>query len=122
MEERILVVDDDPITRIVLRHILEQVGYTVTEAGDGLESLQKLHEAEPHLMLLDLVMPHFDGFQVCRYLRNTAVSSPPIIILSGKTERDTIDQGQRLGARQYLTKSILPSEIMHQIRNVLAAH
>src|SRR5437879_10506832 len=77
---RILIVDDDAMAREILKRILEHAGYEVMTAGSGPEALRKLHEGIPHLVVVDLMMPEMDGFELCRRIKSHL--DVPIVILS----------------------------------------
>src|SRR5262245_25741876 len=101
----VLVVDDEPLTRNLLRLMLEPAGYHVCGAGDGMEALTMVKEAHPDIMILDVMMPAMDGLTVCRLIREDAeVASLPIIMLSGKVHRDAVQEGLQAGANRYLAK------------------
>ena len=113
----VLVVDDDPHIRQIVRFALTREGYGVEEAGDGVQALRAFERSGPDLIVLDLVMPELDGTEVCRALR--ARSAVPIIMLSSKD--DEIDRvvGLELGADDYVTKPFSPRELVARVRTVL---
>ncbi len=114
--QEILVVDDDPRLREMLRFSLERAGFSVREAGDGLEAIAAVNRAAPDLLVLDVVMPELDGFSAWRHLQPRRI---PAIFLS--TRADAIDRitGLELGADDYLAKPFLPAELIARIRAVL---
>lgn len=114
----ILVVDDDPQIRDVLRIALSQAGYEVRLAGDGAEALAKAQSAPPpDLMVLDVGLPRMDGLQVCRTLR--ATSELPIVFLTARD--DEIDRvlGLEMGGDDYVTKPFSPRELVARIKAIL---
>jgi len=116
----VLVVDDEPMARTLLRLMLVRAGFDVVEAEDGYAALDKLQEAAPDIMILDVMMPGIDGFTVCETVRASSnMSELPIIMLSAKTDLESVNKGLRLGANKYLTKPITPEELTRQVRNVL---
>lgn len=120
MSWSVLVVDDEPMARTLLRLMLVRAGFEVVEAEDGYDALDKLKEGEPDVMILDVMMPGIDGFHVCETVRATPNTSElPIIMLSAKTDLASVDKGLRLGANKYLTKPISPEELTRQVRDVL---
>lgn len=120
MAHSVLVVDDEPIARTLLRLMLVRAGFEVLEAEDGVDALEKVKENPPDLVILDVMMPGMDGFAVCRAIRqNEAVSTLPVIMLSAKTDTDSINQGLDAGADKYLTKPISPNELTHHVRDAL---
>jgi two-component system OmpR family response regulator len=115
--ERILIVDDDPHIREVVRFALERHGYASRQAAGGREALVLLEQWQPQLVILDILMPDLDGTEVCRVLRRRART--PIIFLSSKS--DEIDRivGLELGGDDYLTKPFSPRELVARVRAVL---
>ena len=117
---KILVVDDDPNLRVLLRQMLGLRGFDVVEAEDGLDALAKVEEAQPDVVVLDVMMPDMDGIAVCKRLRhqpNTA--NLPIIMLSGKVHQEAIEEGLLAGANRYLRKPIPLADLIANIREVL---
>ena len=116
----VLIVDDEPMARTLLRLMLVRAGFNVIEADGGVEALQKVKTSKPHLMILDVMMPEMDGFAVCKAVRNDeATSDLPIIMLSAKTDQDSMEKGLSLGATKYLTKPISPEELTNHVREAL---
>ena len=113
----ILVVDDDPSIREVVRFALEKACYATLEAGDGKEALEKFTAQTPQLIVLDILMPEFDGTEVCRRIRRT--SDVPIIFLSSRD--DEIDRvlGLELGGDDYVTKPFSPRELVARVKAVM---
>ncbi|MEE1279290.1 MAG: response regulator transcription factor [Oscillospiraceae bacterium] len=116
-QNTILVVDDDKNICELLRLYLEKEGYAVTLAFDGQEGLEKFRAHTPDLILLDVMMPNMDGWQVCREIRKT--SQCPIIMLTAKSE--TIDKvlGLELGADDYVVKPFDSKEVVARIKAIL---
>lgn len=116
----ILVVDDEPDTRALLRLTLELSGYQVLEAVDGIDMLEKVEEQLPDLILLDVMMPRMDGIEACKRMRrNPKTADLPIVILSAKTSVEAIREGLDAGATRYLTKPIARDNLLETIREVL---
>ena len=113
----VLIVEDDKNIADLLRLYLEKDGYQVTVAGDGGEGLNKFHATAPDLVLLDLMMPVMDGWQVCRAIR--AESQVPIIMLTAKGENDDKVMGLKTGADDYITKPFEMKEVLARIEAVL---
>ena len=102
----ILVVDDDPTCREVLRRLLPRTGHTVVVATNGRDALDALAQHTPELILLDLAMPHMDGLAFLRHLRETpAFRELPVILCTALASRDTVRIAASLGVRDYLVKS-----------------
>ena len=117
MKTRILLVDDDPNIRQLVRLYLEKEGYDVDEADRGDAALVKFRSDPPNLVLLDLMLPGMDGMQVCREMRK--VSNIPIIMLTAKD--DTFDKvlGLELGADDYVVKPFETKELVARIKAVI---
>ncbi len=114
--EKVLIIEDDDNLQEALRYRLEQDGYEVHSAMDGEQGLDLAREAQPDLIVLDIMMPVLDGFEVCRILRQeTAV---PIIILTAKGEEVDRVVGLELGADDYVVKPFHTRELLARIRAV----
>ncbi|MCQ2504927.1 MAG: response regulator transcription factor [Saccharofermentans sp.] len=113
----ILVCDDDPIVHESLALYFDSEHYTHSDAYDGAESLQKVEESKPDLILLDVMMPEMSGLDVCREVRKTL--STPIIILTAKGEEIDRVLGLELGADDYIVKPFSPREVIARIKAVL---
>lgn len=117
---RILVAEDDPASRELVRELLEGWGYQVVEACDGQEALQKVDEAQPQLILLDIQMPHLDGFAVIRELRqNPRFATVPIVALTAYAMRGDRERVLHAGFDAYLTKPIDGEQLRAQIQRLL---
>jgi len=101
---RILLVDDEPDIRMSLRHLLESFGFRVDEAEDGMWGAQKIRSEQYDLVILDLMMPHMDGFDLLRSLPPARLENLPIVILSARGHDEEILRGYKLGATHYLVK------------------
>jgi len=120
MPQRILIVDDDPKIVRLLRASLEQVGYQVFVAYDGETALHTLRRERPDLVVLDLMLPDRDGWDVTRVMRGDAIlADTPIIMLTARVEHHDRIVGLELGADDYVTKPFHPGELMARIRAVL---
>jgi len=113
----ILIVDDSPLNRRLLRVVLSRAGYQVQEAEDGFEARQKAREYLPDLILLDVMMPHEDGFDTCIKLKNQAATQDiPIIFISALNDTENIVKGLELGGVDYISKPFAQTEVMARIR------
>jgi DNA-binding response OmpR family regulator len=112
--DKIIIVEDDPTLQETLAYNLTRQGYDVRTAGDGKEGIQLARESSPDLVVLDIMLPVLDGFEVCRILRQE--SNVPILILTAKD--DEIDRviGLELGADDYLTKPFSMREFMARVK------
>ena len=115
--ERILVVDDDNNICELLRLYLEKEGYEVALAHNGGEAVKMFHELSPDLMILDIMLPVLDGWQVCREIRKS--SEMPIIMLTAKGETFDKVLGFELGADDYIVKPFETKEVMARVKAVL---
>jgi DNA-binding response OmpR family regulator len=113
----VLVVDDEPIVREVLSRYLARGGFGVETAGDGQEALERFESGAPDLILLDLMLPRVDGFEV--FTRIRAQASTPVIMLTAKGEETDRVVGLEVGADDYITKPFSPREVIARVRNVL---
>jgi DNA-binding response OmpR family regulator len=116
-EKRVLVVDDDVNVRDVVRRYLEHAGYAVALAGSGEEALAAAAVAPPDLVVLDLMLPGIDGFEVCRRLRQRR--SVPVVMLTARGEEDDRIAGLQLGADDYVAKPFSPRELVLRVSSVL---
>ena len=114
---RVLVVDDEPMVREVLARYLSKEGFTVDVAEDGERALSRLAETEPDLVLLDLMLPKVDGYEVFRQLRER--TRTPVIMLTARGEETDRIVGLELGADDYVTKPFSPREVVARVRAVL---
>jgi DNA-binding response OmpR family regulator len=117
MRRRILLVEDEPKTREMIALYLQREGYDVAVAEDGVRALEVAREREPHLVVLDLMLPRLDGLEVCRRLRETAQTA--IIMLTARSTEDDKLAGLDVGADDYVTKPFSPRELMARVRAVL---
>jgi len=120
MDNRILVIEDDPSTLRLLQYTLEQEGYQVLTASNGLEGLRKAQNEEPDLIVSDVMMPGMDGFKVCHRLRTEPQTAQlPIFILSAVVRE--MDNGTRLkvGADDYISKPWHRLELLSKIATML---
>jgi len=117
VKQKILIVDDEASIQELIRFNLEQSGFDTETASDGLEALEKFESYKPDLIVLDLMLPGKDGYDVCKDIRRT--SNVPIIMLTAKeTELERV-LGLELGADDYITKPFSPLELVARIKAVL---
>jgi len=114
---RILVVDDEERMVRFIRMNLEHDGFQVSEAFNGKQAIQKIRDVTPDLILLDVMMPDLDGFEVLEMVRD--VSQVPVIMLTAKGEEDDRVRGLELGADDYVTKPFSPRELVSRVKAVL---
>lgn len=118
-QRRILVVDDDPKTIEIIRLRLERDGFLVSSAADGHIALENIRGESPDLVVLDLMLPRIEGFDLCHIVRSELGSAVPIIMLSARSTEDDKLTGLELGADDYLTKPFSPRELSARIAAVL---
>jgi DNA-binding response OmpR family regulator len=116
-DPRVLVVDDNPALADVVARYLRREGFAVDYAADGATGLHRALSTLPDLVVLDLMMPGMDGFEVCRRLRQ--VTSIPVVMLTAMGEEDDRIAGLDLGADDYVTKPFSPRELAARVRAVL---
>ena len=120
--ELILVIDDEDLTRMFVRQTLEAAGFAVAEAEDGDAGLAISGELNPDLIMLDVLMPGRDGFEVCTALRQlTQHADTPVLIMTGLEDADSVDRAYQVGATDFITKPIRWDLLPHRIRYILRA-
>jgi two-component system alkaline phosphatase synthesis response regulator PhoP len=122
MTKKILVCDDEPYILMALTDAVEMEGYECVTAINGKEALQKARETLPDLIMLDIMMPFMDGFEVCRELKADATTRDiPVIMLTAKSQQVDIQKGKDAGADDYITKPFRPSTLRKKFNEVLDA-
>jgi len=121
MKKRILIIEDDKFLRELIIKKLNNEGYGALGAVDGEEGLEKVKKESPDLILLDLILPGIDGFEVLSKIKeDVALSSIPVIILSNLGQREEVEKGLKMGAVDYMIKAhFTPGEITEKIKTVL---
>jgi two-component system, OmpR family, response regulator len=114
---KILIVDDDPHIRELVRVFLRNDGFEVIEAADGVEALSKLDSVKADLAVIDVMMPNMDGWELCQELRNTF--DVPILMLTAKSETSQKLKGFQLGTDDYLVKPFEPLELVARVKALL---
>jgi DNA-binding response OmpR family regulator len=118
-KKRVLIVDDEDLTRILLSQVLERANVGPVEvlmAEDGEEAVQVAEQSRPDLVLLDLLLPKMNGYDVCRQLRAIPDYSPHIIILTARGQNTDRQQAKDSGANEFMTKPFNPSGLLAQLR------
>jgi DNA-binding response OmpR family regulator len=112
-----MVVDDDADTVSILARHLQREGFVAIEAVSGAECLRLAHENPVDVILLDLMMPEMDGFQVCRKLKEDPVTAEiPVIMITARDDLDARAEGMRLGVSDFLAKPVFRRQLAHRIR------
>ena len=120
MNKKILVIDDNPASLRLVGYTLEKRGYHVITASDGLEGFKKAQDEHPDLIILDIMLPGLDGYEVCYQLRRKPETATlPIIMISGKAHQEDKDIGLKVGADDYLTKPVIPSALVAKVETLL---
>jgi len=120
MMRKILIIEDNPSALKFAAYTLEQEGYQVLTAANGIDGLKMAQDEEPDLIVLDVMLPGMDGFELCYRLRNVAATARlPILMLSVKGRESDRNTGLKVGASQYLTKPIGPSELVASVEELL---
>jgi twitching motility two-component system response regulator PilH len=119
---KILIVDDSPTERYYLTDILVRNGFSVSTADNGEDALAKIRAERPQLILMDVVMPGANGFQVTRSIaRDPELAKVPVIICSSKNQETDRIWGLRQGAKDYLVKPVDPAQLLDRIASLEAA-
>ncbi|MBM3772843.1 MAG: response regulator transcription factor [Acidimicrobiia bacterium] len=117
---RILVVEDDPDIAALVRRYLEKAGYSVNTLASGRDALSAITACRPDLIVLDLMLPHVDGLEICRRLRaESATAATPVIMLTARAEEAERIVGLELGADDYIAKPFSPNELVARVRALL---
>src|SRR5512145_51096 len=117
---RVLVVEDEPDVAEMIRYNLGKEGYDVRVAGNGTEALRQVKEARPDVILLDIMVPHLNGWEICRRLKQDRETvAIPVIMVTGRAEEGDKVLGFEMGADDYVTKPFSPRELVARVRAVL---
>lgn len=120
MKGFVLIVDDDKEIRQLLCTMLDMMGYSTSEAVNGLDALDKVYEQLPDAIILDVMMPKMDGITLCKTLRqDVRMVHVPIIMLSGKAQQEDIDSGIQAGANRYLAKPTAMGVLLKHLQEVM---
>ena len=120
MPKEILIVDDEPSIVVPVQFLMQQQGYTVLVAEDGHDALDMIYKYQPDLVLLDIMLPGIDGYEVCEIVRlNPKLRNVKIIFLTAKGREVEIAKGLALGADAYITKPFSNAELVAKVKTVL---
>ncbi|CAD7781622.1 Transcriptional regulatory protein SrrA [Candidatus Methanoperedenaceae archaeon GB37] len=118
--KKILIVDDEERVRRLIETTLDIGDFQIFQAKDGEEALKIAQEEKPALILLDIMMPGMDGFEVCKWLKNNSeTKSSYIIMLTAKGQKQDIEKGYTVGADDYFVKPFSPMELLNKVEQVL---
>jgi DNA-binding response OmpR family regulator len=116
----ILVIDDSPTVGSTVGWILNDYGYKIKVVSDGLSALNALHVLKPDLILLDIKLPHVDGIELCKMIRQKmAYSSVPIVMLSGLSSESDIERARQAGANNYIVKPVDDKKLLGIVQQEL---
>lgn len=119
---RVMIVDDSPTDVQNLRSLLVKAGHTVTEATSGQDALDRIKQANPEVVIMDVVMPGVNGFQATRQLaKDPATAKIPIIVISSKSQESDRMWALRQGAKDYLVKPVKEAELLEKLKLALGA-
>lgn len=117
---KILIVDDDPYILMSLEFLMKKNGYDVMIARNGTEALDLLNKQVPALVLLDIMMPDVDGYEICRRIKKTEkLKAVKVVFMSAKTKEADIQKGYDLGASLYITKPFSTRELVKQVHELV---
>jgi PAS domain S-box-containing protein len=117
-----LIVDDDPMMRLLIRQTLERVGFVCEEAADGNQALERFASAQPDIVLLDVMMPQLDGYETCARLRAMpGGATVPVVMLTGLDDDESIDRAYQVGATDFIGKPITWAVLGYRVRYLLRA-
>jgi CheY-like chemotaxis protein len=120
MAKRILVVDDDEMVLMALGELLKPEGYDVQTVSSGTEALQKLNQNGYDLLMLDVIMPEMDGFELCKKIRDLdQYKDTPIVFLTAKSREEDRVRGLEVGANLFLSKPISPDKLLQIVSDAL---
>lgn len=121
-EEKPVVVlaDDDPSIRLMVRHVLESEEFDIVEASDGLEAIKAVEKYHPALILLDAVMPGIDGFTTCQQIKDKGFTDIPVMMITGLDDDASVERAYEVGAIDFITKPIKWAVLKHRVKSVVA--
>jgi twitching motility two-component system response regulator PilH len=115
-----LVVDDDPTQQLIISKLLKKVGLDVIVASDGIEALEQVQSTSPVLVILDILMPRMNGYEVCQRLKsNEKTQNLPVLIYSGQEKEFNLKKESKTNADAYLSKLCRPQELINTVLQLL---
>lgn len=120
--KKVLVVDDDPYILMSLEFLMKKNGYDVMVARNGTEALETVDKQMPNVVLLDIMMPDVDGYEICKHIKKSAkLKHTKVIFMSAKTKEADLQKGYDLGASLYITKPFSTRELIKQVKELMAS-
>ncbi len=120
MSKKVLIVDDEPNIVLSLEFLMEEAGYDVRSVTDGQEALDAVREEVPDLILLDIMLPKLDGYEICREIRaNPQCKEVRVIMLTAKGREVDQEKGLAFGADEYITKPFSTREVVEKVKQIL---
>ena len=120
--KKVLVVDDEAFIRKMIEVRLKDAGFSVVEAQNGHEALEKVLSEKPSVIIMDVMMPGMDGFQACEMIRGTPeISDTPILMLTARGQMIDMERAMALGVREYITKPFSPRKLTEKVIDMLGA-
>ena len=116
----IVLADDDPSIRLMIRHVLESEEYDIVEASDGFEAIKAVEKHHPAAILLDAVMPGLDGFSTCKQIKDKGFTDVPVMMITGLDDDASVERAYDVGAIDFITKPIKWAVLKHRVRGVVA--
>ena len=121
-KKRVLAVDDNADIRDLIAFVLRRENYEVSTAPDGISGLEIIKETKPDLIILDVVMPEFSGYDVLEAVRSdksSKIRNIPVLMITSKSSTDDIDQALELGATSYIVKPFRPAKLVTKVKSLL---
>lgn len=118
---KVLIVDDEDLARVLLKHIIERMNVPDVEillAEDGMQATEIIDTKQPDLILLDLLLPKMNGYDVCQYVRQIPAYDPHIIILTARGVKTDRQRAEAMGAKDFMTKPFNPSRLISQLNEL----
>ncbi len=120
MSRKVLIVDDEPNIVLSLEFLMEEAGYDVRSVTDGQQALDAVREDVPDLILLDIMLPKLDGYEICREIRaNPRCKNVRVIMLTAKGREVDQEKGLAFGADEYITKPFSTREVVEKVKQIL---
>jgi DNA-binding response OmpR family regulator len=118
--KKVLVVDDDPYILMSLEFLMKKNGYDVMVARNGVEALETVEKQMPDVVLLDIMMPDVDGYEICKHIKKSAkLKHTKVVFMSAKTKEADLQKGYDLGASLYITKPFSTRELVKQVKELM---